>query len=156
MPDHVRVVLHISPREGAAAFFAKIGAAVNVGLRFAIVGIASYVVLKRPELSDEAGILLSIALMWCVVAPLLARPRPRHATVLLTQESLLIAEGATVLDWPDVRTHLVMGDTLVFEPTEDARRADPVIKPRYTIPLGNSTREEVISAFQDRPRGSRA
>ncbi len=156
MPDHVRVVLHISRREGAAAFFAKVGAAVNIGLRFAVVGIAAYVVLKRPELSDGAGILLAIGLVWCVVAPLLSRPRPPHATVVLTEESLLIAEGATVLDWPDVRTHLVVGDTLVFEPTEAARNDDPVIKRRYTIPLGTSTREAVVTAFQNRPRAPRA
>jgi hypothetical protein len=156
MPDQVRVVLHISRREGASAIVAKIGAALNLGLRFAVAGLAAYALVARPALSEEASALLALGVAWIVVAPLLTKSRPPHATVLLTDESLLIAEGATVLDWPDVRSHLVAGDALVFEPTEEARRADPVVKRRYAIPLGTATREAVVTAFQNRPRANRA
>ena len=155
MPDVVKVVLHISRRPRGGAWIVKTGAALSLALRFGVVALGAWAVLERPEMSREAAAALAIGLVWCVVAPLLARPRAPRSTVLLTDESLLYADEAAVLDWTDVRTHAVVGDQLLFEPTEEARRADPSLKRRYAVPLGPETREAVVDAFQNRPRTRR-
>lgn len=155
MPDLVRVVLHVSRRAGISGFARRASGVVSVLLRVAIVGMAAYALVKKVELSTEAAAALAIGLLWSVVAPLVARPEPPHALVLLTDDSLVYAEGATCLDWPDVKSHVVVGDRLFFEPTEEARRADPVVRRRYAIPLGPQSREAVISAFSERPRAAR-
>lgn len=155
MPDVVKVVLHISRRPRGGTWVVKAGAALTLALRFAVVGIGAWAVLERPEMSREAAGALAIGLVWCVAAPLLARPRALRSTVLLTDESLLYADDAAVLDWTDVRTHAVVGDQLLFEPTEEARRADRSLKNRYAVPLGPATREAVVEAFQSRPRARR-
>jgi hypothetical protein len=125
MPDVVKVVLHISRRPRGGAWVVKAGAALTLALRFAVVGIGAWAVLERPEMSREAAGALAIGLVWCVAAPLLARPRALRSTVLLTDESLLYADDAAVLDWTDVRAHAVVGDQLLFEPTEEGAPRGP-------------------------------
>jgi hypothetical protein len=152
MPDLVKVVLHISRRGGLSGFARRATAATTVLLRFAIVGAACYVLIERPEISTEAAAALAVGLLWSVVATLLSKPQPPHALVLLTDESLVYAEGATCLDWTDVKSHVVVGNHLIFEPTDAARREDPVVRRRYSIPLGELSRSAVIEAFATRPR----
>jgi hypothetical protein len=151
--DAVRAVVHVDRTgRGFRRVLANVGLFTTHGLRLAIGIIAGLSLIGRLEPSEGAAAALSIGVLWAIVAPIFSKPRASTTTVVLTDESLLVADGATVLDWSDVRSHAVVGDRLFFEPTEEARKADPIVRRRYSFPLGPNTRETIVDAFRNRPR----
>jgi hypothetical protein len=150
MTDRVKLFLRIERPEGRSRFARRATAATSAALRCAVVGLACYVLLYRVDVSPRTAAALAIGLAWSTAAPWLSRPRAPHLSVLLTDDSLVYAEGATCLDWEDVKSHVVAGDRLFFEPVDEARRRDPAIRRRYAIPLSEDTRAAVIEAFGNR------
>lgn len=155
MTDRVHVVLHVNRRGGLGGFAQRASSVAAVVLRIAIVAFAAWTLWRGDRLEQGAAAALGIALLWSVAAPLISRPPPPHALVMVTDDAIVYAEGAAYVEWPHVKAHVVAGDKILFEPDDEARRADPALRRRYAVPLGDQSREAILAAFARRPRATK-